>query len=41
LLYAIATPEPAGEIVESGLPDAILDSELERTTVMEAVGTGE
>jgi chloride channel protein, CIC family len=40
-LYAIATPEPAGEIVESGLLDAVLSSQRERTAVMETVGTSE
>lgn len=40
-LYAIATPAPAGEIVVSGLPDAGLYSQRERTTVMETVGAGE
>ncbi|MGC2604926.1 MAG: chloride channel protein [Silvibacterium sp.] len=40
-LYAIATPEPAGEIVGSGLPAAGLYSQRERTTVMETVGASE
>lgn len=40
-LYAIAAPNPAGEIVVSGLPYAGLYSQRERTTVMETVGAGE
>jgi chloride channel protein, CIC family len=40
-LYAIATPEPAGEVVESGLPNAGLCSQRERTTVVETVGASE
>jgi CIC family chloride channel protein len=40
-LYAIATPEPAGEIGESALPRADLCSQPERSTVMETVVTGE
>ncbi len=40
-LYAIATPEPADEILENGLPDGGLCSQRERPAVMETVGARE
>jgi CIC family chloride channel protein len=40
-LYAIATPEPAGEIVYSGLPAPGPGRQHKRAAVMETVGAGE
>jgi hypothetical protein len=40
-LYAIATPEPAGEIVESGLHNAVPHRRRGRATVIETVGTSQ
>jgi CIC family chloride channel protein len=40
-LYAIATPEPAGEALESGLPIAGHGSQRKRPAVMETVGASE
>jgi CIC family chloride channel protein len=40
-LYAIATPVPAGEIPESGLPVLGADRQRKQTAVMETVGAGQ
>jgi CIC family chloride channel protein len=40
-LYAIATPEPAGEALERGLPTAGPRSQRKRPAVMETVGASE
>jgi CIC family chloride channel protein len=40
-LYAIATPEPAGEILERGLPAGCPSRQRKRAAVMETVGAGE
>jgi chloride channel protein, CIC family len=40
-LYAIATPVPAGEILESGLPLLGPDRQREQTAVMETIGAGQ
>jgi CIC family chloride channel protein len=40
-LYAIATPVPAGEILESGLPVLGPDRQREQTAVMETVEAGQ
>jgi CIC family chloride channel protein len=40
-LYAIATPEPAGEILESGPPAAGPRRQRKRPAVMETVGASE
>jgi CIC family chloride channel protein len=40
-LYAIATPEPAGEAMESGPPTARPRRQRKRTAVMETVGASE
>lgn len=40
-LYAIATPEPAGEILESGLPALGPGRQRKQAAVMETVGAGE
>jgi CIC family chloride channel protein len=40
-LYAIATPEPAGKILESGLPARGPSRQRKRSAVMETVGAGE
>jgi chloride channel protein, CIC family len=40
-LYAIATPEPAGEILEGGLPARGPSRQRKRAAVMETVGAGD